>query len=102
MLMLFCIAVVLAFSRQCMDQWMFQNRIVAFLGKFSLFIYLNHIFYARRLPAILPEGMRYRYMLLCYVVCSLVTALLVMYLAGVIRKKLPSLKAAMKRCFLVQ
>lgn len=102
MLAVFCVAVVLAFSRQCVDERLFQNRLVAFLGKYSLSIYLCHEFYARYLPYVLPEGMRYRYRLLCYVVCSLVTALLVMYLAGVIRKKLPSLKAAMQRCFLVQ
>ena len=102
MLALMCVAVVLAFSRQCVDERLFQNKTVAFLGKLSLPLYLCHIFYAKYLPEVLPEEMRYRYRLVCYTVCWVLTSLLVMYLAGVIRKNLPSLKAAMQRCFLVQ
>lgn len=95
-------AVVLAFSGQCLDVEIYRNKLVAFLGKFSLPIYLSHAFYCLYMSQILPEGMRYRYMLMWYVGCSVLTAFVVMYLAGVIRKKLPSLNAAMKRCFLVQ
>ena len=102
MLALLCVAVVLAFSGQCSDMPLFQNRISAFLGKFSLPIYLSHVFYAKYLPNFLPEGMRYRYMLLCYVACVLVTAFVVMFLAGLLRKNLPSIKASLRRCFLAQ
>lgn len=102
MVTIFTVAIVLSFSCQCVDIGLFQNNLVNFLGKFSLSVYLCHYFYARYLPYVLPEGMRYRYMLLCYVVCSLVTALVVMYLAGVIRKNLPSIKASLRRCFLAQ
>lgn len=102
MLGVICVAVVLTFSGQCVDKERFQNKLVAFLGKFSLPLYLCHIYYARYLPAVLPDGMRYRYKLICYMSCSLLTAMMVMYLAGLLRKKLPSIRAAMKRCFLTE
>lgn len=102
MLALFCVAVILAFSCQCLDVPLYQNRFVAFLGKLSLPLYLSHIFYAQNLSYVLPDGMRYRYMLLCYTACSFGTALLVMFLAGKIRKSLPHVKATLGRYLLSQ
>lgn len=96
MLGIMCIAVMLAFSCQCVDVSLYQNKIVAWLGAFSLPIYLSHFFYACCLPLVLPENMRYRYMLLCYVLCSVVTAFVVMFLAGQIRKHGPKVSAALK------
>lgn len=97
-----CVTVILAFSGQCLDVPLYQNKLVTFLGKYSLPLYLCHKFYAKYLPYLLPEGMRYRYLLLCYTACSFGTALLVMFLAGKIRKSLPHVKATLGRYLLSQ
>lgn len=87
MLVVLVVAVILAFSKQCIDTELYNNRFISLLGKFSLCLYLSHMPFALSLGKALPEGLRYRYMLLIYVVCSFVTALVVMCLSRLIRKK---------------
>lgn len=102
MLAVFCIPVVLAFSGQGLDVHLYQNKLVAFLGRFSLPLFLSHMPYANHLSAIMPEGIRYRYVLLCYILCAFATASLVMVLGGVVRRKMPCAKAKMRKWFLMK
>lgn len=92
-----CVAIILAFSGQCLDASLYQNRLTAFLGRVSLPLYLCHRAYAGYLKYFLPGGMRRRYLVLCYTACSFGTALLIMFLAKKIRKGLPKVKAILYR-----
>lgn len=94
-------AVSLAFSQQCADLSLFQNQVTLYLGRLSLPIYLGHFFFARYLGDVFPENMRNRYKLAIYLLCVSVTTALIVIFAGIIRKKTPDFKAAMKRWFLV-
>lgn len=85
MLLPLCIATILAFSQQCADTHIYQNKLVAWLGKFSLYLYLSHFPY-RYIASVLPDGMRYRHILIYYVGCSFATALLIMFLSNWLRK----------------
>lgn len=100
MLVLLGVAVTLAFSGQCLDVKLYQNKLVLFLGKFSLPLYLNHVYYSHYLNKFLPSGLRFRYQFLIYVICSVLTALVVMALANCIRKLLPNVKKNLKTLLL--
>lgn len=84
MLLLLCISCILAFSQQCADAHIYQNKLVTWLGKFSLYLYLSHYPY-RFIASVLPKGMRYRYILIYYVSCSFATALFIMFLSNWLR-----------------
>lgn len=86
MLVVFLVAIILAFSRQCVDTEVYDTPKIFWLGKFSLCVYLAHMPFATSLATFLPENMRWRYMLLIYVVCSLTLALVVMWLSRLIRR----------------
>lgn len=86
MLVVLAVAVILAFSRQCVDTELYDRPFVFWLGKFSLCVYLAHSPFAGSLSAFLPKDMRWRYMLLIYVVCSFTVALVVMWLSKLIRR----------------
>lgn len=73
----FFVAVVLAFSQQCVDAPLYQNRFVYWLGKISLPYFLSHIYFAQDLPLILPEGLSRGKMWAAYFACTIVTTVIV-------------------------
>lgn len=79
-------ALVLNTSRVCTDADWYQYGCIMWLGRFSLPLYLSHIFWARNLNAVLPCCMSGAGKLLAYNLCSLATALLVMYSARWLRQ----------------
>lgn len=99
---LFCVAITLSFSRVCIDEGIYQNSVVLFLGKFSVPLYLNHVYFAWNLNALLPQDMNDGAKLCCYIVCSVAASLLVMFLAKRLRSSLPKLKIRMQRLFLTR
>lgn len=99
---LFCISIILSFSRICIDQGIYQNSVVLFLGKFSLPLYLNHVYFAWNLNAFLPQGMNDGEKLCCYIVCSVLASLLVMLLAKLLRSGFPKLKIHVRQLFLTR
>ena len=96
---LFCIAIVLSFSRICIDQGIYQNSVVLFLGKFSVPLYFNHVYFAWNLNALLPQRMSDGAKMICYIVCSVAASILVMLLAKRLRSGYPKLKIRLQRLF---
>lgn len=92
MLVVLGTAVALAFSGQCADARLYQTQFVMFLGKFSLSLYLNHIYYANYLNNMGSiASWRYREKFVLYVFCAFSTALVVMVLAQAFRRFFPKL-----------
>lgn len=79
-------SLVLCFSRLCCDRTWYQHEWIFWLGKFSLPLYLSHIFWSRNLGTILPWIENPWGKLLVYVSLSLMTALAVMALAKQFRR----------------
>lgn len=86
------IAVILAFSQQCIDANIYQNNFVFRLGKVSLPLYLSHIYYARSLSYILPDALNDWTKMGIYLACSFATAAIVSLAANGIRKLTPIIK----------
>lgn len=93
------LAVVLAFSQQCIDAPLYQNRVVSWLGKMSLPFFLSHIFFAQDLPQVLPEGLGRRKMWAVYFGCTIVTTAIVYWggkgirlLSGKVRERYARMK----------
>lgn len=78
-------ALVLCFSRLCIDRDWYQYGWIMWLGRFSLPLYLSHVFWAENLAAILPCLTERGEKLLAYHLAAVVTALLVMFLAKQLR-----------------
>ena len=91
-ILVFAVAVLLSFSGQGIDANWFQGRIVAFLGKFSLSLYLSHYCWSVRVNHFLPEEFSNTQRLVIYFVVSVVTALLIMGLSSLIRRLGKTLK----------
>lgn len=88
----FAVAVTLAFSQQCIDTKLYQNRFVYWLGKMSLPYFLSHIFFAQDLPYLLPEDMSDGMMMVCYFACTIACTIVVTFAAKGIRKLIPVIK----------
>lgn len=79
-------ALVLCFSRLCLDRDWWQYGWVMWLGRFSLPLNLSHVFRAENLASILPS-LTFRWeKLLVYHIAAILTALLVMFLAKRLRR----------------
>lgn len=79
--------IVLSFARICPDADIYQHRAIFWLGRFSLPLYLSHQVYSQNLGVLIPAGeWSGNSKLLLYNACSFATALLVMYLSGLVRR----------------
>lgn len=78
----------LVFSNQTYGAYLFDNRLVGFLGKFSLPLYLSHYYWSRLLKALSASVGATQAMLL-YLLLSVVTAAVVMALSALIKKYKP-------------
>ncbi len=96
-LLLMCMAIILTFSRQCVDTRLYQNRLCLFLGRLSLPIYVGHIYYAHWLNELLGEGVTRKQLFIIYVLCVVVTAGGIMLLAAGLRRLWPPCKRGLKR-----
>ena len=85
-------ALVLNASRVCTDADWYQYGCIMWLGRFSLPLYLSHIFWSRNLDAVLPCYTTGIGKLLVYNLCSLATALLVLCLAKLLRHAVSNLR----------
>lgn len=99
-LAIFCIAIILAFSQQCIDSRIYQNILVDFLGKLSLPLYLSHMYFSIYLNSFLPNGLGLKEKLLIYVTCITITSLIVIALAKIIRKTTPKFINSFKNLIL--
>ncbi len=91
-LLVMAIAVILTFSQQCIDTRLFQNPVSVWLGKLSLPLYLNHVYWAKYLPDLLPDTLSDKKLMVIYVGCSLMTTAFVMLLSTGLRKAWPYMK----------
>ena len=87
-LFLLCVAVIISFSAQGVGANLFNNRFFAFLGKYSLSLYLGHVFFASYLHELFPflTAWRYRYQLLFYLFAAFATAAVVFLISNLLRK----------------
>ena len=84
-IILFCVAIAITFSEQSMDSCMYNNKMILWLGKFSFPLYLSHIIYANRLVNLVPTSWDFSMLLVCYLICSIMTAVVVMFVSDHIR-----------------
>lgn len=86
---LMAIAVALTFSGAGIDAELFNNKIVMWLGRFSVPLYFSHIFWGDALNYFVPLTFRIRYSMAIYFALSCATALIVMKLSSEVRKSGP-------------
>lgn len=82
-------ALVLSLSHLCLDADCYQHAWIMWLGRFSLPLYLSHIFWAKNLCLIFPCVKNGWLMLLIYCLFSVLTAVVVM-LSGKLLRRLVS------------
>ena len=101
-IILLCIAVLITFSQK---GFYINNKSIAtiliFLGKFSFPIYLGHVVYSNNLGLILPKNMSNHYKVLIYLICSILTAVLISSLSNYFRKNAFKYKASLRKLLLV-
>lgn len=95
--LLFAVAISLAFSGQCADSGWYQNGFAMWLGRFSLPLYLNHIYFSRYLGYILPAGWSVYGKLAIYVACAAITATLAAFIAKGLRRLWPTMRAGLSK-----
>lgn len=95
--MLFALAIILAFSGQCADCGLYQNKFVMWLGKVSLPLYLNHIYFSRYLGYIVPAEWSVATKLALYVICAASTATLATWIAKGLRRLWPNLRNTLSK-----
>ena len=95
------VAVILAFSGQCLDAELYQKKTILFLGKFSLPLYLNHYYFADELRKLLPEPMEKAELVAIYIVVSFFAAGVIMYVSNYLRKNAVQITRMLKKMFFV-
>lgn len=102
MIMLLAIAITLTFSDAGMDRNLFRNRLCYALGRFSIHIYLSHLFYAYYINLYVSVEHSVPVRLAAYLAVSFATAFVVMLGGKAIRKLLPKAKTAVATLLLEQ
>lgn len=74
-------ALAITLSAVSVDFKLFQNRLVLWLGEFSLSLYLGHGAILDYIKINMPPALTYMQKLSLYIVCSVVSGLLLMYLS---------------------
>ena len=95
-MLLFAVGIFFSFVGKGAFAGIFNNKLVYFLGNFSLCIYLAQHSWALRMNDFFP-GMRYRWQLLIYLALALATAVVIYLLSECIRRQWPKMKAWMQR-----
>jgi peptidoglycan/LPS O-acetylase OafA/YrhL len=95
-LMILSISVILSFAQVGILSEVYNNRFSMILGRFSAAIYFSHLYYAQNLNLILSDSLTKQQKTVIYVVCSLVTALVVEALAFLYKKVSPNFKRGLK------
>ena len=92
LIMLLSVAITLTFSDAGMDGKLFRNRLSYALGRFSIPIYLSHLFYAYYINLYVSVEHSIGMRLAVYFAVSFATAFAVMFAGKAIRKLLPKIK----------
>ena len=95
-LMILSISVILSFAQVGILSEVYNNRFSMILGRFSAAMYFSHLYYAQNLNLILSDSLNKQQKTVIYVVCSLVTALVVEALAFLYKKVSPNFKRGLK------
>lgn len=95
-LMILSISVILSFAQVGILSEVYNNRFSMILGRFSAAMYFSHLYYAQNLNLILSDSLTKQQKTVIYVVCSLVTALVVEALAFLYKKVSPNFKRGLK------
>ena len=101
-LFVFWFAVMCSFSQKGIEKNFFQNQVCFFLGKFSLSIYLCHIFWAKNLNFLLTDIYSHAEKIGIYIICSFLTAIVVMLVSTFLRKHTVSIKGRLKAFLYIQ
>lgn len=84
-LLVICTMIVLMFSEKCYDRGWYRHPLLSFLGKFSLSLYLSHIFYACHLKNLLQNETPNYVVASLFYILSFATAGVVMALGKWVR-----------------
>ena len=93
---LLAFAVALTFSGSGADSHWFDHRIIMWLGRFSVPLYFGHTFWATAMKDLTSSGTSITIRMAIYISISCITALLVMWLANIIRKFGPTVLRKIK------
>lgn len=96
-ILVYVVAIIITFSEKTVDIELFNNRLCHFLGKYSFCLFLSHSHFSHNITSILSVNMGDKSRLLVYLMCSIITAALVMLISDSIRKKWKSVVFIMKR-----
>ena len=97
LLLVIMLAILLTFSRQTLGQQIFNNKFIAFLGKYSLPLYLSHYWWVKVLNIWLPGSMSAMEKTIVYMAMALASGGLVMALSALWKKLRPA--RLLKQCF---
>lgn len=94
------VAIVIAFSQQGLDVGIYENRVIYFLGKYSLPLYLNHRYFSLYLGDLLKQSIDKASLIMLYIVASAITAGIVMVVSNMIRRSKSILCNCMTKLFI--
>lgn len=94
-------SILISFSEQSYTFNFFNNRISFWCGRFSLSLYLSHVYYAKQLPLLFPKW-EYDKLFALYWFLAIITGLFVMYTSQFLKKKGPSINQLIKPLFIKQ
>lgn len=103
-LLVLCVSVIITCSQKSVGSRWFNNNFSAFLGKYSLCVFLAHGVFFRRMVHFFPfsEQLGWKRRLVLYMAVSMVNGLAVLLISNFIRKIGPKVGAGIKKLVLKQ
>lgn len=99
-LIIMMIAIILSFSQLGIDGHIYDNKVVVFLGKFSLNLFLVNYPFSKNLKYIIPQSMPVREQEVLYILVCLIMAYICMVLSDAIKNNYKKLFNKTKKLFL--
>lgn len=95
------IAISLSFSKQCVDCNLYNNKVIYFLGKYSLYLFLGHKYWTFLLTPILPSGLSVNEQTLIYLAVSALNSAFIMLICELWFRYKKTVISAFKKCVFI-
>ena len=96
---LIAIAIIISYSQQGLDSRIFLKKGVIWLGKFSLYLYLTHVYWAENLNILFTQNLDNTHKMLVYLVLTFINAFILWEITNLYKKYKKNLRKIAAKLF---
>ena len=96
---LIAVAIIISYSQQGIDSRIFLKKGVIWLGKFSLYLYLTHVYWAENLNIFFTQNLDNTHKMIIYLVLTFINAFILWEITSFCKKRKKNLRKIAAKLF---